>query len=199
MNANAVIFHQRLSVVAFSLQYHHGLDIDSVTRNVAKLKKLYPRWTIRGYYDHSILGEFIHLMEEEGVEMYDVTHGDTTFSNPKGAWPYHTVTDPLVDSFVICDLEHLAHEDIELIDKWILSKEFRYVFFSPLETNRWGSKKRIGSTHYDVHISLHVTKFFNSNRFLNKFSNSKKVNELTAQLFENVKDSGMVLLQQEDT
>ena len=199
MNANAVIFHQRLSVVAFSLQYHHGLDIDSVTRNVAKLKKLYPRWTIRGYYDHSILGEFIHLMEEEGVEMYDVTHGDTTFSNPKDAWPYHTVTDPLVDSFVICDLEHLAHEDIELIDKWILSKEFRYVFFSPLETNRWGSKKRIGSTHYDVHISLHVTKFFNSNRFLNKFSNSKKVNELTAQLFENVKDSGMVLLQQEDT
>ena len=130
--------------------------------------------------------------------MYDVTHGDTKFSNPTDAWPYHTVTDPLVDTFVICDLEHLAHEDIVLIDKWILSKEFRYVFFSPLETNRWGSKKRIGSTHYDVHISPHVTRFFNSGHFPKKFSNSKDVNELTAQLFENVKDSGIVLLQQQE-
>ena len=145
------VYHQKIDVITFSLQYQEGFNPEKVLTNVDNLMKLYPNFVMRAYYDSSILGHLIHMLEHKGVKMHDMT-GHKRYTSSQD-WPLKTMLDPIVNTFVVCDIENMNDDEVGSIDEWLSGNgKTKYIFFTPLSANRWGIKNRIGYKRYDTDI-----------------------------------------------
>ncbi|NUU68782.1 tetratricopeptide repeat protein [Enterobacteriaceae bacterium BIT-l23] len=107
------------NIIAFSLYGRLPRYCETLIKNVAVARELFPYWTCRIYLDDSVPSHVWQRLRQQQVQLVDMSGEKTLFPT---LWRFLVASDPQVTRFIIRDADSLLSEREQAsVEAWIAS------------------------------------------------------------------------------